>query len=113
MVLPSWVTMYGILLAPTFLPTTLQSLNLASSGFKLFNTNLPLESNKTLKFSLVFWRERTSMIPQGNLGSLLNLLSILTFPSLSLTMVLTSLVTKAYLNLCWIKMDNGMDSLNL
>jgi len=51
MVLPSLVTMYGILFAPTFFATTLQSLNFASSAFKDFKTNLPLVSNKTLKFS--------------------------------------------------------------
>lgn len=35
------------------------------------------------------------------------------FPSLSLTMVVTSLVTKAYFNLCYNKIANGTDSLNL
>jgi len=47
-VLPSWVTMYGILFGPTDLLLTLHNLNLASSFEIALTTNLPLTSYNTL-----------------------------------------------------------------
>jgi len=53
-VLPSCVTMYGILFGPTDLLLTLANLNLASSFEIALTTNLPLTSYKILKCSPVF-----------------------------------------------------------
>lgn len=47
-VLPSWVTIYGILLGPTALVLTFKSLNLASVSLIGMRVNLPLTSYSIL-----------------------------------------------------------------
>mmetsp|Transcript_67 Transcript_67/g.7 ORF Transcript_67/g.7 Transcript_67/m.7 type:complete len:115 (-) Transcript_67:73-417(-) len=84
-----------------------------SSFFKALRTNLPLTSYKTLKVSLVFSMERTSITPKGNPLSLLICPSILMLASLSFKIMVQSLLFKAYFNFYLKITYKGIHCLNL